>query len=164
MTTKPQNLLRSLLLIPYLTWGIALLFVYLVSGPAGNLYTSNAFFDALMGVTSFYTIGILLWGIPYTILAVGLFLWSINKPAPTIYKVFAFSPFVLSILMVIEILLISFWPLQAQTSEVSMDLSTPILVAIIPTIIYGYGFVGAGSLLYKVARRLTFISIEGEAK
>jgi glucan phosphoethanolaminetransferase (alkaline phosphatase superfamily) len=164
MTTKPQNLLRSFLLVPYLVWGISLLFAYLVSGPAGNLYTSNAFFDALTGVTSFYAIGIVLWGIPYTILALGLLLWSIRKPVPIIFKVFVLSPLLLSILMVIEIVLISFWPVQVPTAENALDLLKSILVVTIPTLVYGYGFVGAGSVLYKVARRINFISIEGEAK
>ena len=164
MTTKPQNLLRSLLLAPYLAWGISLLFAYFVSEPAGGLYTSNAFFDALTGVMSFYAIGIVLWGIPYTILALGLLLWSIRKPVPTIFKVFAFSPLLLSVLMVIEIVLISIWPVQAPTSENPMDLLNSILVVTIPALTYGYGFVGAGSVLYKVARRINFISIEGEAK
>jgi len=164
MTTKPQNLLRSLLLIPYFAWGIALLFAYLVSVSAGNSYTPNAFFDALVGVASFYMLGIILWGIPYTILALGLLLWSINKPAPVIHKVFVFSPFLLSILTIIEIALISFWPLQAPSLEDSMGFLSSIIVAVIPTLVFGYGFVGAGSVLYKAARHLNFISIEGEAK
>jgi hypothetical protein len=164
MTTKSQNLLRSLLLIPYFAWGIALLFVYLVSASAGNSQTPNAFFGVLTGVASFYTLGIVLWGIPYTILALGLLLWSINKPAPGIHKVFVFSPFLLSVLTIIEIALISFWPLQAPSLEDSMNFLSSILVAVIPTLIFGYGFVGIGSLLYKAARHLNFISIEGEVK
>ena len=164
MITKPQNLLRSLLLAPYLAWGVSLLFAYLVSGPAGNLYTSNAFFDALTGVTSFYVIGIVLWGVPYTILALGLLLWSIKKPVSIIFKVFIFSPFLLSILMVIEIMLISYWPLQTQSLGDATDVLSSLLVVVIPTFIYGYGLVGVGIVIYKAARRLILIRIEGEAK
>jgi hypothetical protein len=164
MTTKPQNLLRSLLLIPYFAWGIALLFAYLVSASAENLYTPNAFLEALGGVASFYTVGIVLWGIPYTILAIGLLLWSINKPAPTIYKVFIFAPFLLSILMAVEIALVSFWPPQAPSLEGLMDFLSYILVAVIPTLIIGYGFVGVGGILYKAIRHLNLIRTEGEAK
>ena len=164
LTNKHQHLLRSLLLIPYFAWGITLLFVYFVSASAQNSYTPNVFFDALTGVASFYTIGIVLWGIPYTILVLGLLLWSINKPAPIIYKVFAFSPFLLSILMAVEIALISFWPPQAPSLGGLMDFLSYILVAVIPTLIFGYGFVGASSVLYKAARYLNFISINGGAK
>ena len=164
MTTKPQNLLRSLLLAPYLAWGVSLVFTYLVSGSGRNLYTSNTFFEVLTGVVSFYVIGIVLWGIPYTILALGLLLWSIKKPVPAIFKVFIFSPFLLSILMVIEIVLITYWPLQAQSFGDSANFLSSLLVVVIPTFIYGYGLVGVGFVIYKAARRLNFISIEGEAK
>ena len=152
MTIKPQNLLRSLLLVPYLAWGVSLLIAYLVSGPTSNFHTSNTFFEALTGVVSFYVIGIVLWGIPYTILALGLLIWSIKKPVPNIFKVLIFSPFLLSILMVIEILLISFWPLQTQPLGDSTDFLSSLLVAVIPTFIYGYGFVGVGIVIYKAAR------------
>ena len=164
ITNKPQNLLRSLLLIPYFAWGITLLFVYLFSVIAQNSYTPNAFLDAFVGGASFYTIGIVLWGIPYTILALGLLLWSINKPTPNIYKVFIFSPFLLSILMAVEIALISFWPPQAPSLGGLMDFLSSILVAVIPTLIFGYGFVGVGSFLYKTIRHFNLIRNEGEAK
>ena len=163
MTNKPQNLLRSLLLIPYFAWGIALLFISLISVSAKNLYAPYAFLDVLTGVASFYTIGIVLWGIPYTILVVGLLLWSINKPAPIIYKLFVFSPFMLSILTVIEIALISFLPLQMLSLEDLMDFLSYILVAVIPTLIIGYGFVGMGSIIYKAMRYLNLIPV-GDAK
>ena len=163
MITKSQNLLRLLLLIPYVAWGIALLFVsFNIS--ADNLPTPNGFIDTLTGVASFYTIGIVLWGIPYTILAAGLLLWSINKPALAIYKVLVISPFLLSILTIVEIVLILFWPPQAPPYEDSMNFLSPILVAVIPTLTFGYGFVGAGSVIYKAARHLNFMSIKGEAK
>ena len=152
MTTKPQILLRVFLLIPYFAWGIGLLFTSLVSGLVGNLSTTNAFFEAITGVASIYTIGIVVWGIPYTILTVGLLLWSINKPAQTIYKVFVFSPFLLSILTAVEIALISFLPPHFPSLEGVMDFLSSILVAVIPTLIFGFGFVGVGSILYKAVR------------
>ena len=164
MTIKPQNLLRSLLLVPYLAWGLSLVFAYLASRPVGNMYTSNAYFEALTGVVSFYVIGIVLWGIPYTILALGLLLWSIKKSVPIIFKMFIFSPFLLSILMVIEIVLITYWPLQAQSFGDSANFLSSLLVVVIPTFIYGYGLVGVGFVIYKAARRLNFIRIEGELK
>jgi hypothetical protein len=136
----------------------------LVSVSAENSDTPNAFLDTLAGVASFYTIGIVLWGIPYTILIVGLLLWSINKPAPIIYKKFVFSPFLLSILTVVEIALISFWPSQALPLEDLTDFLAYILVAVIPTLIFGYGFVAVGGILYKAARYLNLIKTEGEAK
>ena len=66
MAIKPQHLLRSLLLIPYIAWGIALLFALLVSGSAEDPNTPNAFLEALAGLASVYTIAIIGWGIPAT--------------------------------------------------------------------------------------------------
>ena len=163
MITKPQNLLRSLLLIPYFAWAIGLLFVYLVSVSTGNSYTQNAFFDALTGVAAIYTIGIVIWGIPYTLLTLGLWLWSNNKPAPTIFKVFVFSPFLLSILSVVEVGLITFWPPEVSSLEVLTDFPSYLLITVIPTLVFGYAFVGMSSILYKSMRQLNLIIIEEEA-
>ena len=164
MTTKPQNLLRSLLLIPYVAWGITLLFATLFSVSAENSYTTNRFFDVIVGVASFYTIGIFLWGIPYTILVIGLLLWSINKSASTIYKLFFYSPFLLSILMTFEIALVSLWPPQAPSFEGKVEILSSILVVVIPSLIFGYGLVGVGAILYKAIRHLNLIGTEGVAK
>jgi hypothetical protein len=153
-----------LLLIPYFAWGLALLFATLVSVSTENSYTKNVIFDALAGVASFYTIGIVLWGIPYTILAVGLLLWSINKPTLLIYKVFVFSPFLLSILMTVEIALVSLWPPQAPSLEGAMEFLSSILVVVIPSLIFGYGLVGAGAIIYKAMKHLNLIRTAGEAK
>ena len=164
MITKPQNILRSLLLIPYVAWGIALLLSCQVFIPAENSHTTFAFFDILVGVVSFYTIGIFLWGIPYTILAVGLLLWSINKPALTIYKLFFFSPFLLSILMVCEIALISFWPPQVPSFESIMEFLSSIPVVVIPSLIFGYGLVGIGIIIYRIIKHKNLVKAEGVAK
>lgn len=164
MTAKPQNLLRSLLLIPYVAWGISLPFAYLVSAAVENSYTTNTFFDVIAGVVTFYTIGIFLWGVPYTILAVGLLVWSIHKPAPTIYKLFFFSPFFLSILMVIEIALVSFWPPQALSHETVTEFLSSILVVVIPSLIFGYSLVVVGAIIYKIIRILIPTKTEGVAK
>ena len=164
MITKPENLLRSLLLIPYVAWVIALLFAYSTSALAENSYITNSFFDAIVGVASFYTIGIFLWCIPYTILAVGLLLWSIKKSPSTIYKMFVFSPFLLSILMIFEIALVSFWPPQTTSFEGIVEFLSSILVVVIPSLIFGYGLVGVSAILYKAIKHLSLIRTEGVAE
>ncbi len=162
--TRPQNILRSLLLIPYFAWGIGLLFVSLISSSTGNAYTPNAFFEVLTGIAAIYTIGIIVWGIPYTILVLGLWLWSIQKPAQTIFKVFAFSPFLLSILAAIEVGLITFWPPQALFMESLIDFLSYLLITVIPSLTFGYIFVGAGSIIYKSLMNLNLVRSEAEAK
>jgi hypothetical protein len=162
MAIKPQHLLRSLLLIPYIAWGIALLFALLVSGSAEGPNTPNAFLEALAGLASVYTIAIIGWGIPYTLLAVGLFLWSINKPAPTIYKAILYSPLLLSILIAVEIALISFSSQEILSSPDFPSFLSYLLLAIIPTLILGYIFVGVGIIIYKAMMRLNLIRTEIE--
>jgi hypothetical protein len=153
-----------MLLIPYIAWGIALLFVSWISGSAGNSEAPNAFLNVIIAVASIYTIGIVIWGIPYTILSVGLLLWSINKPAPTIYKVLVFSPLLLSIFTIVEIALISFWPPETPSLESLLSFLSYLLITVIPTLMIGYGFVGVGSILYKAIRHINLVRTEGEAK
>lgn len=161
MKIKPQNLLRSLLLIPYIAWGIALLYSSLAYGPDGN--APNAFLNGLAGFASFFTIAIIGWGIPYTILAVGLFLWSIKKPAPVIYKAFLISPVLLSILTIVEVVYITFSPLQkAPVLADFKDFLSYTLLAVIPSLILGYVFVGLGIIIYKAMGRLDLLKTEAE--
>jgi hypothetical protein len=160
MTIKPQNLLRLMLLLPYFVWTLALLFASLVYGPNSNTQPSNAFLDALAGFASFFTIAIIGWGIPYTILAIGLFLWSINKPAPVIYKAFLFSPILLSILTVVEVALITFSSPQVPSLADLQNFSSYILLAVLPTLILGYALVGVGVGINKVMSRLNLIRTE----
>jgi len=161
MNIKPQNFLRSLLLIPYIAWGIALLFSSLAYRPDGN--TPNAFLDTFAGFASFFTIAIIGWGIPYTILAVGLFIWSIKKPTPVIYKAFLISPILLSILTIVEVVYITFSPLQTAPSLADFqDFLSYTLLAVILTLILGYIFVGLGVIIYKAMGRLNLLRTEAE--
>jgi hypothetical protein len=164
MKIKPQTFLRFLLSIPYFAWAVALLFSLLLNGPARNTGIPNSLLDALTTVTSFYTIGIVIWGIPYTILTVGLLLWSRNKPAPAIYKVFLFSPLLLSGLTVVEVALISLLTSQAPSLEGVMDFLSFVLIAVIPTLLFGYVFVGVGVIINKAMKQFNLLRIEDESK
>ena len=96
------------------------------------------------------------------LLAVGLFLWSINKPAPTIYKAILYSPLLLSILMAVEIALISFSSQEILSSPDLPSFLSYLLLAIIPTLILCYIFVGVGVIIYKAMMRLNLIRTEIE--
>jgi hypothetical protein len=163
MNIKPQNLLRSLLLIPYIAWGMALLFSKLAYGPDGN--APNAFLDVLAGIATFFTVAIIGWGIPYTILAVGLFLWSIKKPTHVIYKVFLISPILLSILTAVEVAYITFSPLQKAPSHIDfLDFLSYALLTVVSPLIFGYIFVGLCAVIYKVIGRLNLLKNEAEPR
>jgi hypothetical protein len=158
---KSQNLLRLLLLTPYVAWGMAVLFSRLVYGPAENPNTPNAILNALAGASTVYAVGIILWGIPYTLLALGLLIWSRKKSASVIYKVFLFSPVLLSLLMAVEAALVSFSPQQSTLINLQNFLSYA-AVLVVPSLAFGYVFIIVAFLLYKALSRLNMFKAETE--
>ena|SRR5687768_19100 len=48
------------------------------------------------GGSPIYGVGILYWGIPYTVLIVGFLIWGKNKSWQKMYKVAAYLPFILA--------------------------------------------------------------------
>jgi len=162
MKIKPQNLLRSLLLLPYFAWGLALLFALVVNRLVAGPLAQNAFFEALAGLATVFSIAILGWGIPYSLLVVGLFLWSLNKPAPRIYRAILYSPLLLSILMAAEIVLIFISSSQTLSSPDLPGYFSGLLIAILPTLVLGYAFVGLAVLIYKSMSRRNLLGTEAE--
>jgi hypothetical protein len=161
MKIKPQNLLRLFLLIPYLGWGISLALLALLSlipDPAAN----NSYIGIIGGIIGFYALGIFLWGIPYTILAVGLVVWSLRKPLNAIYKVFLFSPLFLCALMAIEAALVSFPVQETAPGTALIDFFSFSLFLAGCALVFGYIFVGFGILLYKAFNRLHWMEVEPE--
>jgi predicted membrane protein len=156
MKIKPQNLLRFLLLIPYLGWGLALLSTFLISDITESLHITNSFLETLAIIVGIYAIGIILWGIPYTILTVGTLLWSRKKSAPAIYKVLLFSPLLLSLLMTVEVALVEFWPQQIFTPKWQDFLAYTSLV-LVTSLTFGYVFVVVGLVIYKAIGRLNLL-------
>jgi hypothetical protein len=160
MTIKPPHLLRSFLLIPYLAWGLAFLLADFFSPMSENSTALGAVFNVLAGILSFYVVGIFLWGIPYTLLALGLLVWSVRKPARIIYKTLVFSPFLLALFMIAEVALVSFSPGQAPSLEGMKDFLSQILVVTIPSLAFGYFFVGVCLILYKAITYLISVNYE----
>jgi hypothetical protein len=161
MKIKSQNLLRLLLLTPYVAWGMAVLFSRLVYGPAENPNTPNAILNALAGAATVYAVGIILWGIPYTLLALGLLIWSRKKSASVIYKVFVFSPILLSLLTAVEAALVSFSSQQSILINLQNFLSYA-AVLVVPSLAFGYFFIIVAFLLYKALSRLNILKAETE--
>jgi len=161
MTIKAKNLLRALLLFPYFVWGIAALFSGLVYGAADDTQSLNIVLDALEGAAAVFSFGIIIWGIPYTTLVVGLFFWSRKKPAPAFYKAITFSPILLSILITVEIVvLISLGSPSFAKVECGFAYA---LIASIPTLVIGYLFVGVATFIFKTMHRMNLIRTETES-
>ena len=144
--------------VPYLAWGLYLLLSYLYS-LSEKINLSNAVLDFIGGVATVYAIGILLWGIPYTLLVLGLLIWSIRKSASSMYKVFLLSPVLLAVLMTIEVSLVSI-PINEFSAPIDGGFLAYAAVGVIPALAFGYFFVGVGAIVYQLVRRMGLLHVE----
>ena len=125
-------------------------------------------FSALAFVVIIYAYGIILWGIPYTLVAIGLWIWSLRKQTRNIIKTFAWAPVLLAIPMMIQSLILdyrsyssynelarnwqSFWSGFAYSTLVFTGFS----------LAYGYLCIGITYGIYKLLRKLNIIKNENE--
>jgi hypothetical protein len=162
---KPQTYLRLSLLLPYILWGIALLLVAVFGGFEGSFVDDEMTIPLVLAwLVSIYLVGIIFWFIPYTLLAAGLWIWSINKQARTTLRVFAASPLILTVLIIIEISIFTFDP-----QSISFLPSAPDFenfwgfngIAALLTLAVGYFCVGIGFAIYKLLQKLEIIKEPG---
>jgi hypothetical protein len=158
---KPQTYLRLSLLLPYILWGIALLLVSVFGGFDASPVDDKMTIPLLFGwLASFYLVGIIFWFIPYTLLAAGLLVWSVNRQARTVLRVFAASPLLLAILIIIEINVLTF-----DADSISFLPSAPDFenfmafngLAAAITLVAGYFCVGITFGIYRILQRLDLI-------
>jgi hypothetical protein len=168
---KPVTVLRVLLLLPYLMLGISIIIPQAIHALANDSLAQNDFVRALELIAGFYFVAVYFWGVPYTLLTVALLLWSINRPFRTVYTVFFLSPFLLVVLMVVEIIFLPYlagyspsikeWlhlPLPSFTDL--LNLAWFSLLAAIPSLVFGYIFVGFGMVIYKIFEYFKIIRSE----
>jgi len=141
-TLKPRTYFRVALLFPYMLWGVCALIVALISSQD----TSAAWNIVLMPIT-FYVIGIILWLIPYTILAAGIWIWSRNKSTRSMYKLAMVAPLLLFALMFLEAMLVS---LPAQSvGQTARDILAQGLLLGGFSLVFGYLCVGIAMVVYR---------------
>lgn len=99
---KPRTYFGRALLFPYLLWCLCALIFFLIS----SREIPEAWNLVLLPI-SFYTFGIILWFIPYTVLAIGMWLWSKHKPTTALYKLALASPMLFFALMLLEYLVVT---------------------------------------------------------
>jgi len=100
---KPRTYFGIALLIPYILWGMCALIVAILS----SMQEVPEIWNIGLMPLVFYTFGIILWFVPYTLLAIGMWVWSRNKSTATLHKLALLAPILLSALMLIEVVLIS---------------------------------------------------------
>ncbi len=165
---KPKTFLRLTLLIPYLLWGISAIFMLVVSSLPTALDASSPIINTLAMIPILYSFGIVLWGIPYTLLAVGLWLWSRGKPTKKIIKTFAWAPILLIVPMMIETLIMDYRSFRSY-SELARNwqsfwsgfaYSTVTLTGL--SLAFGYLCIGLAYGVYKLLWKLKLILDEQE--
>jgi len=161
---KPKTLFRLSLLFPYILWGICALIVYLMSNITlkEDLFANASnIWNILLMPIMFYAFGVLFWFIPYTLLAVGLWIWSRHKSTTDLYKASIRSPFFLLILMVLEAVMLSMGSGEIGTTLKNILEESLLLGG--SSLVFGYMCVGVAMGVYKLLRSKNLI-IKEETK
>ena len=150
---KPRTYFGLALLFPYLLWGICALIVFLLSSQE----KSDTWNLVLMPIT-FYTLGIILWLVPYTLLAACMWIWSRNKSTAALYKLTMYAPILLFPLILIEAVLMSL-PVE-NIAELAMDLSGLAVLLGGFSLVFGYLSVGVAMGIFKFLQSKHIIAEE----
>lgn len=138
------------LLLPYILWVISALLAYLYS--ALEISTD---WDILLIPVMFYAIGIIVWFIPYTFLAIVLWIWSRHKPLKVLSRAAMVSPFLLGILIIAQGMLVNL-PVGG-ISQLARDLSEQIIFLGGLSLFFGYLCVGIAFGVFKILQAKNFI-------
>lgn len=103
----------------------------------------------LMIVCIIYFLGAPYWLLPYTILAVFIWAWSLKKEKSQIYKVFMWAPIFLALLITVLYALIVYFGLFSKINYLGDDIPSSIMICIFPaSIAIGYLFIGVVAWIY----------------
>lgn len=150
---KPRTYFGLALLFPYLLWVICVLVVVILSSkeitPAVNAVVTPFFL---------YAFGILAWFIPYTLLAIGMWLWSKNRSIQALNKMALVAPIILSILLIVEVILV----LLPGKNWADLAKDLPVQAASIAgfSLVFGYLCVGIAFGLFRLLQARHFIAQE----
>jgi hypothetical protein len=157
---KTTTFLRLSLLIPFLVWGICVLFfiVWSATDSGGPTANESTILGVMLWAILFYVFGIIGWFLPYLLLSLLLLVWSFRSQAQTLKRLLAWSPVAMAVLIVIFLSIISM-----STQDWDMFLSNPLvspenffgspLWFVILTLTWGYICVGVGFGIYRILQR-----------
>lgn len=140
---KPRTYFGVALLFPFILWGMCALAVLVLSSRA----IPNTWETVLMPVF-YYAFGIILWFIPYCLLAVGMWIWSKNRAVKALQSLALIAPLIMAVLIVIEAMLVSL--LNSNLAQAAA--AWPVQAAVIGglTLVFGYLCVGVAFALFKL--------------
>lgn len=138
---KPRTYFRLALMFPYLLWCICALVLFLLSSQETTAW------DLVLVPFMIYVFGIILWLVPYTILAVGMWIWSRHKSTAALYRLALLAPALLVLLMVIESMLISL-PVSSIAQLVKDSLEQAMTLGSF-SLLFGYLCVAVALSIFK---------------
>jgi hypothetical protein len=115
---------------------------------------SDAWNIVLMPVF-FFAFGIILWFIPYTVLAIGMWVWSRNQSMRALYKAALIAPLLFLVLMLIEVVLVSL-PVESIT-ELTKELLGQSAMLGGFSMVFGYLCVGVALGVFKLLKAKNLI-------
>jgi len=139
---KQKTFFGLALLFPYILWVFCVLVVFILSSRE-----LSATWNSVLMPFGIYTFGIVLWFIPYTLLAIGMWVWSRNKSIQAIFKAGLLAPFFLVLLMIVEVIVFSFG--TGGFNEMFNNAVTEALALGAFCLVFGYLCVGVVLVLYK---------------
>jgi len=175
---KPKTFLLLQLLLPYLIWIMAAVFslfliwplIYTIGIPISFLTEGipilGKFLGALYSFVLAYVFGIVFWGVPYTLFAVGFFFWSKNKSTKKTYSALLYSPLLLAFIPAVGLMILGLFSRiisgKIPPLEDWKNLGLISLLGAALCLIYGYIFVGVGMAGYKLFDYLKLFKSESE--
>jgi len=168
---KAKTFLLVTLLLPYIVWVIAAIYSLILIWPliytVGLIPGVAQILGAIYGVGFAFVIGIVFWGVPYTVFAIIFFFWSKNKPVQKIYSTLLYSPMMLALMSSIGIMILGLAFRLAAGKIPSLEewknLGLISLLGAGLCLLYGYFFVGAGVVGYKLLKHLKLVKDNMEA-
>ena len=153
-----NKFLGLLLLIPYMSWILIGIGGFITNNPPVSNWIEINNLESVLTPFFFFFIGVIFWGIPYTILAITLAILGKKWQTRKVLLVFACSPLLLVLLVCIELLLFQVFNITSAEPMISTDLFGALTILAASSLIYGYAFVGIGYLLYYIAKIFNWIS------
>jgi hypothetical protein len=147
---KPRSYFGWSLMFPYVLWLVSALLLFILS----SMNESEALNFILMPI-AFYVLGVILWFLPYTVLAVGMWIWSRNKSTKSLWRAAMLAPFFLFMLALIGTMIVSL-PAESLTGFVQEAMAQAVLVGIF-SLLFGYLCVGVAAGVYKILRSRNLI-------
>jgi hypothetical protein len=165
---KAKTYARISLLIPFLVWGVCLLYVLVTNAITPeqlDSFFSTPAVDWISRFIFYYVFGIIIWLLPYLLLFAILFGLTFSKQVNSLLYFFLLSPFAMAILVILEnaafLLILPDLSASTSTAASGMNYSIASFIAFgAISIVWGYICVGIGFGIYKLLQRFGLLQKE----